>query len=99
MTIIKKSEDATIDTTGYELVFTDSLNGIEVWWDQKIEENENIDFGVRVIETQIGKQIPNFDFKCVSVIKGGVRFTESEVEILPQSLVVFEIGGVIEKWE
>ena len=93
MIIIKKSGDATIDTTGYELVFTDSLNGIEVWWDHQIGENEKIDCGVRVIETQIGKQIPNFDFKNVSVIKGEVRFTEAEVEILPQSLVVFEIGG------
>ena len=93
MTIIKKSGDSTIDTTGYELVFTDSLNGIEVWWDNQIGENENIDFGVRVIETQFGKRIPNYDFKYVSVIRGGVRFTESEVEILPQSLVVFEIGG------
>jgi hypothetical protein len=93
MIIIKKSGDATIDTTGYELVFTDSLNGIEVWWDHQIGENENIDFGVRVIETQIGKQILNFDFKYVSVIKGEVSFTESGIEILPQSLVVFGIGG------
>jgi hypothetical protein len=93
MTIIKQSENTTIDTTGYELVFTDKLNGIEVWWDHQIGENENIDLGVRVIETQLGKRIPNFDFKYVIVITGSISVNETEIEILPQSLVVFGIGG------
>jgi hypothetical protein len=88
MTIIKYRED-TIDTTGYELVFVDNLTGIEIWWNQKIGEEENVALGLRVIETQNGKQISSFDFKYVSVIRGGINMTETGIEILPQSLVVF----------